>query len=62
MDESKSWYTSRTIWVNLVALVASLLAAAGIELTTDQQGALVTSVLAVANIGLRFVTSAPVTK
>jgi uncharacterized protein (DUF697 family) len=62
MDESKSWYTSKTIWTNAVALVASLLMVFGVELTPDQQGALVTSILAVANIALRFVTSTAVTK
>lgn len=62
MDDSKAWYASRTIWVNVVALVASGLAIAGVELTPDQQGALVTSILAVANIVLRLVTTQPVGK
>lgn len=61
MDDSKTWYTSRTIWVNLVALVASMLMVFGVELTPDQQGALVTTILAIANIVLRFVTSSSVT-
>jgi hypothetical protein len=62
MDDSKVWYASKTIWVNVVALVASLLAVMGVDLTPDQQGALVTSILAIANIVLRFVTTTAVTK
>jgi len=61
MDE-KHWYASKTIWVNAVALVAGLLMAFGIELTADQQGAMVTTILAIANIGLRLVTHSAVTK
>jgi uncharacterized membrane protein len=60
--EEKSWYASKTIWVNAVALVAGLLMAFGIELTADQQGAVVTTILAVVNIGLRLVTTGAVTK
>jgi uncharacterized membrane protein len=56
MDE-KRWYASKTIWVNVVALVASLLMVFGIELTADQQASLVTSILAIVNIGLRLVTT-----
>jgi len=61
MDE-KHWYASKTIWVNAVALVAGLLMAFGVELTADQQGAMVTTILAIANIALRLVTHSAVTK
>lgn len=57
MEDGKKWYASRTIWVNAVALVASLLMVFGIELTADQQASLVTSILAIVNIVLRFVTT-----
>jgi hypothetical protein len=62
MDDTKKWYASKTIIVNVVALSASLLAVAGIELTPDQQGAIVTSILAVANIVLRLVTTEAIGK
>jgi uncharacterized membrane protein len=62
MDDTKKWYASKTIIVNVVALAASLLAVAGIELTPDQQGAIVTSILAVANIVLRLVTTEAIGK
>jgi uncharacterized membrane protein len=62
MDDAKKWYASRTIWVNVVALIASLLLTFGIELNADQQASLVTSILAVVNIALRFATTEGITK
>lgn len=52
----KAWYASKTIWVNAIALIASLLALLGIDLTPEQQGAFVTAILAAVNIILRFFT------
>jgi hypothetical protein len=61
MDE-KHWYASKTIIANGVALVAGLLMAFGIELTADEQSAVVVTVMAIINIALRLVTTVPVTK
>jgi uncharacterized membrane protein len=62
MEDAKKWYASKTIWVNVVALIASLLLTFGIELNADQQASLVTSILAVVNIALRFATTEGITK
>lgn len=37
MDATKQWYRSKTVWGALVAVGASLLQAAGVELTPDVQ-------------------------
>ena len=55
---SKSWYTSKTIWVNILTLVVSV----GAQLTDSLPPALaakLVSVVAVANILLRFATDKP---
>jgi uncharacterized membrane protein len=62
MEDSKKWYASKTIWVNVVALIASLLLTFGIELNADQQASLVTSILAIVNIALRFATTEGISK
>jgi uncharacterized membrane protein len=62
MEDAKKWYASKTIWVNVVALIASLLLTFGVELSADQQASLVTSILAVVNIALRFATTEGITK
>jgi hypothetical protein len=52
---------SRTIWVNLVALVAALLAAFGVaDIGAEAQASTVAGIMAVANIILRFVTKTPI--
>lgn len=52
---------SRTIWVNLVALVAALLAAFGVaDIGAEAQASTVAGIMAVANIVLRFVTKTPI--
>ena len=54
----KAWYTSKTLWTNFVALLASAALAAGLDLglTAETQVALVGGILAVANMVLRMVT------
>lgn len=37
MDEMKAWYQSKTIWGALIAVGASLLQMAGIDLGADMQ-------------------------
>ena len=53
---SKKWYTSKTIWVNGILLVASVAQAKlGINLSAETQGIILTMV----NLALRAVTKAP---
>lgn len=50
----KPWWKSKTLWVNLVALVAvAVQSATGYAVSPELQG----GVLALANLGLRLVTS-----
>ena len=59
--EAKHWWASKTIWLNLLAIVAIILNSLfGVELDTEAQVALATGILAVLNIILRTVTSRPV--
>ena len=58
----KSFWQSKTVWVNLVALVAMAFSFFGIDagLTADVQAEIVAAVMAVVNIVLRFVTDRPI--
>jgi hypothetical protein len=60
--DTKPWYASKTIWANLVALVAALATAAGLDLglDTEAQATIVAGVIAVVNVGLRLVTARPI--
>ena len=60
---SKPFWASKTLWVNLLALVAALLGIFEIDvgLTPAVQTAMVTSIMAVANMILRAVTKSAVT-
>jgi hypothetical protein len=55
--EPKHWWASRTIWVNVAAIIAALLATVGLDLDV---GTVEVVVLTIVNIGLRLVTKAPV--
>ena len=56
--ESKNWYQSKTLWVNFIAIVGIVANSLwGIELDKEIQTALATSILAIVNIALRFVTN-----
>jgi hypothetical protein len=63
MDTTK-WYASRTLWVNIVAAAATLLGVFKIDLglTPEVQATVVTTILALVNIGLRFVTKTAIVK
>lgn len=37
MDGSKTWYRSKTVWGALIAVAASLLQVAGVDLTPEVQ-------------------------
>lgn len=55
--ESKPFWASKTMWVNVVALVASVAAAFGaVDLDAEVQASIVGGAMAVANIVLRIVT------
>ena len=58
----KRWYASKTIWANIIAGNVTLAGLFGLDLglTPDVQAQIVTGVLAVVNIILRFVTKEPV--
>jgi len=52
---------SKTLWVNVIAILGIILNGLyGIGLDAETQAVLVTSVLALANIILRFFTSQPI--
>ena len=57
--ESKPFYASKTLWVNLVAVAAALTGAFGIDLGLDPetQITVVAAILGVVNIILRFTTT-----
>lgn len=58
---AKPWWTSKTIWANLLALIAIILNGLfGVELDAETQAALATSILAVLNIALRVITTQPI--
>ncbi len=56
--ESKPFYASKTLWVNLVAVAAALTGAFGIDLGLDPetQVTIVGAIMGVVNIILRFTT------
>ena len=58
----KRWYAPKTIWANIIAGIVTLAGLFGLDLglTPDVQAQIVTGVLAVVNIILRFVTKEPV--
>ncbi len=57
--DTKPAWTSKTIWVNVIALLASLTLAAGVDLGLDAatQTSLVGGIMAVVNVVLRLMTS-----
>ncbi len=58
METKKPFYASKTLWVNLIAVVAAVTGAFGVDLGLDpeSQTAIVGAVMAVVNIVLRFTT------
>ena len=59
----KPFYASKTLWTNIVMLVATVSTAFGVDLglNPEAQIAIVGTVMSVVNIILRFVTKAPIT-
>lgn len=59
----KHWFNSKTLWVNAIAIVAIILNSQfGIELDAESQAVVATTILALVNIFLRFVTKEGITK
>lgn len=48
MDETKQWYQSKTVWGALIAILASLLPAMGMELDDGTQGQLADNLVSLA--------------
>lgn len=61
--EAKSIFASRTLWANVIGGAVAIGTAFGLDLDIDAeaQTAIVGGIMAVVNIILRFMTSAPVT-
>lgn len=61
--DSKPFWQSKTLWVNVIAGAAAVSTAFGLNLglDADTQVALVGGVMAVINVILRLITKAPVT-
>ena len=57
--KTKAWWSSKTIWVNVMAGVAAIAAGFGLDLglTAEVQSQVVVGVLAAVNVALRVVTS-----
>lgn len=57
----KSIFASRTFWTNILAPAFLFVGARyGLDLEPESQAAVVTTIMAAANVGLRFVTTQPV--
>lgn len=56
----KPWYRSKTIWTNMIALAVVILSLKGIEVTPEEQSAILAGILAIVNIVLRLITKDPV--
>ena len=56
--DKKSWYESKTIWVNLVAFVGSvgIMSGYNLGLTPDVQAEIVAAIMGGVNIVLRLLT------
>ena len=56
--QEKPFWASKQLWINSVALVASLSLGLGVDLglNLESQAALVGGIMSVVNIALRFVT------
>lgn len=60
--ESKKIYESKTFWVNIIALVAAITGAFGVDLglNPETQATLVAVIMSIVNLGLRFSTDKPI--
>lgn len=59
----KKWWASKTIWVNIIAFITSILAALNIvDIDAEMQASLVGGIMAVTNIILRLTTKSGIKK
>jgi hypothetical protein len=58
MNEAKAWWTSKTIWTNLIALVGAIVVSTGFD--AGNWAEISTVALAAVNVVLRMVTKDPV--
>ena len=60
--ETKSWYASKTLWVNALVFIAAVSGALGFDLGLDAetQTAIVGGAMALVNVILRLVTTTSV--
>ena len=60
--EGKSIWESKTFWVNAIAIIISIAGVFGLDLnlSADEQTAVVTTIMGVVNIVLRFTTKEPI--
>ena len=61
MTETKPIWASKTLWTNIVALIATIAAGRGFDIPAAQQAEIVVGILTFVNILLRFATSKGVT-
>lgn len=54
----KSWYQSKTVWVNILAVAGSIALTYGLD--PSRWAEISMAVLAVANIALRLITGEPI--
>jgi len=58
MENTKQWWTSKTIWTNLIALVGSIVLALGMD--SDRWAEIAAVSLALVNLALRLATKEPI--
>lgn len=58
MNEAKAWWTSKTIWTNLIALVGAIVVSAGFD--AGNWAEISTVALAAVNVVLRLATKDPI--
>ena len=61
---TKQFWASKTLWVNALSAIAAITGAVGIDLglTPEVQAQVIVGIMALVNIGLRFVTSSGLKK
>lgn len=50
MDETKSWYMSKTVWGGLIAVAAGAAGAFGYTVAPDDQAQIVEAIVAIATV------------